>query len=71
MIRKILRNMYRKAIPHRQRRKTFRSSDGRIIPGTYRQWLNANGPAKYLAAIAAKNAKAQKTTTAPKGADQK
>ena len=62
MIRKILRNMYRRAVPRRQRRKSFRSADGRIIPGTFRQWLENDGPAKYLAAIAAKKKVIRKLT---------
>lgn len=65
-IRKILRNMYRKSVPHRQRRKTFHGDDGRIVPGTYRLWLKDNGPAKYLAGI-----KAKKTAAAGTGADKK
>lgn len=67
-IRKILRNMYRKSVPHRQRRKSFRADDGRIIPGTYRQWLKDRGPAKYLAGIEAKKTAAAAAGT---GAEKK
>lgn len=37
-MRKILRNMYLAAVPKKQRRKSFRDCNGRIILGTWREW---------------------------------
>ena len=55
-MRKILRNMYLKSIPRRQRRKS-RTIAGKIMPGTWREWLTDGGPKAYLEAIEKSNRK--------------
>lgn len=56
MLRKIERKMYLATVPHKQRVRSFRSADGRVIPGTWRKWRTQGGVAKFLARIKAANA---------------
>jgi len=66
MLRKIERKMYLATVPHKQRVRSHRGSDGRIIPGTWRQWRAQGGVAKFLDQIKAANAAKNR-----KGAEQK
>lgn len=52
-MRRILRKMYLKTVPRRKRRQTRKTADGKVIQGTWRDWLDNNGPAKYIANIEA------------------
>ena len=56
MLRKIERKMYLASVPRRQRIKSRRAIDGRIIPGTWREWRAQGGVAKFIDRIKAANA---------------
>lgn len=53
-MRRILRRMYLTTVPKRERRQTRKTADGKVIQGTWRDWLDNNGPAKYIADVNAK-----------------
>ena len=57
-MRKILRKMYRNAVPSRYREKTSVEKNGVIVPGTWCKWLKNGGPKKYVEAIERRTAKA-------------
>lgn len=55
-MRKILRKMYLKSVPRRNRKKT-EVINGEIVLGTWRRWLILGGPKKYVEAIERRTAK--------------